>query len=143
MSLANQVDDRTVAEQLRDLGVPIERPNAMDLTGVKWVAPAGAHSTSSLIRVTRRGVYMLTPIAEDLQWKVSLGTGKLRGQTVLLIRHDPRGYKPNVPGGRDGYKSRRPYVGSRRVLSELFTAGLKEGLYEPRKAKGGWVGVPV
>lgn len=141
MSLASDIDDRTVAEQLRDLGVPVERPN-MEVTGVKWVAPAGAHRASSFIRVTQRGVYITIQMAEDLRWRVMFGTGKLKGQTVLLIRHDPRGYKPCVPGGRNNKKSRRPYIGSPRVLKELFAAGLKEGLYEPRKAKGGWVGVP-
>ncbi len=30
-----------------------------------------------------------------------------------------------------------------RDLGVPFAAGLKEGLYEPKRARGGWVGVPV
>ncbi len=142
MSLASEIDDRSVAEQLHDLGVPIERPK-QEVTDVRWTSPSGKHKTSKLIRVSKRGVYMTPQIAGDLQWQAMFGTGRYKGQTVLLIRHDAKGYKPSVPGGRNNYKSRRPYVSSPRMLKELFDAGLKEGLYEPIKIKGGWMGVPV
>ena len=58
MSLANEIDDRTVEQQLRDLGVEVIRKNSNAVTGVKWVKK-GAHKKPNRpwVTVSSRSMY--------------------------------------------------------------------------------------
>ena len=135
MSLANEIDDRTVEEQLRDLGVVVERKN--EVAGVKWVFPRYITKKSLLISVTKKGVYLPANV-DGLKGKILLGTGTYRGNKVLLIKTDPKGYQLTIPT-----KGRRPHISNKTVINQLMAAGLKPGYYELIKIKGGYMGVPA
>ena len=133
--MPNSPDKETLSETLSNLGVAVERKN--EITGVKWASPRHTNKRSLTINVTKRAVYLPAGVVDDLNGMVVLGTGTYRGDKVLLIKPDPKGYKLTLPS--TGQKS---YVSSKRVVSEIMAAGLKPGYYKPVKIKGGWMGVP-
>ena len=50
MSLANEIDDRTVEQQLRDLGVEIVRKNSNNtVTGVRWAKKGGTQKAKEAV----------------------------------------------------------------------------------------------
>lgn len=142
--LLSTIDDlgvqrETLGETLKNLGVEVEKRGA--LTGVRWAPPRHARKDSDLITVTERGIYIPNAVCDDLKKnggdKVLLGIGTYQGQTVLLIKADPCGYKPTSPK-----KARKAQIVVPKVINGLLRAGLKPGSYEPQKIKGGWMGVP-
>lgn len=130
-------DNRTVAEQMRDLGVPIERPKDTSLSGVKWISRPHVHGVTAYIRLTQKGIYLTNDMAKDLDWRVMFGSGEYQKQKVILVKHDPKGYR--LSGNKKSY----PCAARPKVIKELLAAGLKPGRYEPVKIKGGWMGMPV
>ena len=142
MSLLERVegkdyDDRSVAEQMRDLGLGLERPNKMDVTRARWIDGPYVQKRTNRITVTKVAIYFPGAM-EDLD-RVTLGVGQYKGSVVLLVKSDPKGFKLNQLTNR---VTKRRAVQVKRAITDLLALGLKPGLYEPVKVKGGWMGVP-
>jgi len=129
-------ESETLGEVLNNLGVKVERPASAGLTRVKWTTRPNVQGVTAFIRLTEKGVYLTRKMAGDLLWHVLVGCGEYRGQMVILVKPDAQGYKLSKGKASPGVV--RP-----KVINELLSAGLKPGLYEPVKIKGGWMGVPV
>ena len=134
MSLANELEDRSTEEVLRDLGV-LEETVVKD---VRWVRPYRSHPNSGLIKIGTSVIHLPDFITDDLGDKLIIGTGRYRGRVVLLIRA--------IRGGEKGYRHYKAKAGAKHLISSpklvesLVRAGLKRGHYEPVKIKGGWMG---
>lgn len=95
MSLLEQVegkdyDDRTVSEQLQDLGLEKE---TITLDKIRWVRPYASHPKAGLVTVGKTSVGLPAFVVDDLGDRALVGTGKYQGNLVLLIRSDDEGYK--------------------------------------------------
>lgn len=132
-----QPDPETLGETLRNLGVTVEKPNQQEITNIKWVDGPNTQKNSKLITVTQKAIYF-PGIMNDLT-RVALGTAQYDGKMILVIKHDPKGYKPGRLTARG---TRRYSIPVKRVVSDLIADGLKPGYYEPVKVKNGWMGVP-
>ena len=130
MSLANEIDDRTTKEQLRDLGVL----EALTVENVRWIKPYSSHPKSRLVTVGKEHIRMPAFIVDDLGGRMFIGTGKYRGSTVLLLKADKEGYKPcSMKTGR------KKVINAPGLIARLLKAGITPGCYEPVKIKGGWM----
>ena len=146
MNLANEIDDRTVKEQLRDLGVQVVRRNTNTVTGVKW-AKRGAHKKLKPPAVTISTNYIyfnvtaVTAIKPD-RTRYEIGVGDYKNQKVLLMREGEGGYKASVK--KDDKKG--AVINSISLAGWLIDKGLKPGRYELvklEKVQGGYMGVPA
>jgi len=84
MSLANEIDDRTVEQQLRDLGVEVIRKNSNAVTGVRW-AKKGAHKKPKKpwVTVSSRSMYFNVAterLLNNYSSKYNLGVGDFKGR---------------------------------------------------------------
>lgn len=133
MSLASSIDDRTVGQQLRDLGVV--EVSKITVEGVRWLRPRSSHPRSGLVTIGTM-VYLPAFVTDDLGEKIIFGTGKYQGRAVLLIKaaENEKGYKH---GGTKG--SLKRMINAPKMLERLKSAGVGRGLYEPVKVRGGWV----
>lgn len=129
----------TLGEVLNNLGVPVERPNKAGVTGAKWFDNRNRKMTNR-INLSRSGLYLpgfvITKSMPGPQ--VAIGVGEYDGEKVILIKHDPNGFKFFTPkkGGR------RYISANKKLCDQMLAAGLKPGLYKPTKIKDGWIGVP-
>lgn len=138
MSLVSEIDDRTVAEQMRDLGVPIERPNRKRLTDVKWIHRT-ALRRAPMVTIGKRMLYLNAvgvPLLRAEEQKYSFGVANFEGQKVLLLRPDDNGRKLTL------MKRGGAQVCGSALCPQLRDAGLNARYYVLRKAIGGWMGVP-
>ena len=142
MSLASEIDDRTVEEQLRDLGVDVIRKNSNNtVTGVKWVKK-GAHKKPNRpwVTVGSCSMYFNTAtkrLLNDYSSKYNLGVGDFKRQKVLIMTENPKGYtvtKRKLGGGGT--------ISNKALTGWLLANGLKEGRYNLKAIKGGCMGVP-
>lgn len=128
---AKDYDDRTVAEQLRDLGLEKE---TITLEKIRWVRPYSSHPRAGLVTVGKTSVSLPVFVIDDLGERVLIGTGKYQGRPVLLIRASQKGYK--VYSANHGNKK---MINSAKMVEGLLRAGVKRGYYEPVKVRGGWM----
>ena len=136
MSLLDRVegkdyDDRTVAEQLQDLGLEKE---TITLDKIRWIRPHSSHPKAGLVTVGKGVVYLPTFVTEDVGERVLIGTGRYQGRLVLLIRASQKGYK--TYSARNGNKK---MINSPKMVEGLLRVGIKRGHYEPVKVRGGWM----
>ena len=143
MTLFNQstVDDRTVDDQLSDLGVPVERPHpAKNLERVKFYTPGyrlggGMHKS---VTVGKSCLYFsgYFKTACEGAMRLRIGVGDYDGKRVLIIKPDPFGIA--ITYAKSGYAR----LGSKNIVGWLIEQGLSLGRYDIRRAKGGFIGVP-
>ena len=142
MSLANEIDDRTVEQQLRDLGVKIVRKNTNNtVTGVKWVKK-GAHKKPKKpwVTVSSRSMYFniaTEGLLNNYAAKYNFGVGDYKGHKVLIMTENPKGYtitKRKSGGG---------IISNKALTGWLLDNGLKRGRYNLKAIKGGYMGVPA
>ena len=136
-----EADDRTVEEQLRDLGVGVIRKNSNNtVTGVKWVKK-GAHKKPNRPWVTVGSRFMYFNVATErllnnYSSKYNLGVGDYKGHKVFIMTENPKGYtvtKRKLGGG---------IISNKALTGWLLANGLKEGRYNLKAIKGGCMGVP-
>ncbi len=136
MSLLDRVegkdyDDRTVAEQLHDLGLEKE---TITLEKIRWVRPYSSHPRAGLVTVGKNVIHLPVFVVDDLGERVIIGTGRYQGRLVLLIRSSQKGYKAY---GTD--RGNKKMINSAKLIEGLLRAGVKRGYYEPVKVRGGWM----
>lgn len=150
MSLASNVDDRTVRQQLEDLNVEVIDIGKPKITGVSWVKRAsmagrvGRKPQNPAINFAHYGLNLnirATALLDVENKKYSIGVadfqqGKMTAK-VLLLREDEEGYRFTLHKKRRSGSSQAP-----GLLRALLEAGLKHGRYELVKANDGWMGVP-
>lgn len=150
MSLASDIDDRTIKEQIEDLNVEIIRTGRPKITGVSWVKRAcmarraGRKPLKPFINFARYGLAFSVRATELLgveDKKYSFGVadfqqGTATAKKVLLLREDEKGYKITVT--RRGYGANQ----APGLIRQLQTAGLSHGRYELVQVNDGWMGVP-
>ncbi len=144
MSIANEIDDRTVEEQLRDLGVEVIRKNSNAVTGVKWVQKNKKHSKPGkpMVRVNKKGLYINTYATKMLKpngKQYDFGTGNYQGKRVILLRESKSGYKFSI-ARKDGSEYATTHTPG--LVKQLLSAGIKQGRYILYEIRGGWMGVP-
>ena len=148
MRLTDAIDDRTTAEQLRDLGVEVVKENKNTITGVRWADPEKGYNVKPRVSITDSSVYFSTAAVEMIKpegKKYRFGAGRLGGVKVLLLQkvgEDEKGYAIRVTGRGD----RRPHgtASARGLRRQLHKAGIK-GRYELAMAEGHsdvWIGTP-
>lgn len=152
-AVGSAIDDRTVAEQLRDLGLEVitNRPPPTQVTGVAWVKKnkwtrrkkIGPHVT-----ICKHHLYfnvtateLLSPVTKHFQ----IGGAKIGGRKGIIIREvKAGGYKISIVDQK-GRTSVYSMTAAPGLLKQLADYGLKRGRYELVKAEGYegvWLGVP-
>lgn len=144
MSLANEIDDRTVEEQLRDLGVEVIRKNSNTVTGVRWVQKNKKRSKPGkpAVTVSKKGLYFnvyATKMLKPNGKQYDFGAGDYQGKRVILLRESKNGYKLS-------FKERYATSHAISMVEQLLNDGIKLGRYELvklEKVQGCYMGVPA
>lgn len=143
MSLADEIDDRSTAEQLRDLGLEVVKKGAKQtVTDVKWVHRYSRRQVPT-VNINEKQLYFNTiaaPLVKAGRQKYAIGAATLKPDQirVLLMRPDDKGRKLTL-GTKGGAQA-----GGKKLCPGLLAAGLQTGLYELRKAEAGcWIGLPM
>lgn len=148
MSLANEVDDRTVEQQLRDLGVDVIRKNSNNtVTGVRWVQKNKKRSKPGkpAITVGKKGLYFnvyATKMLKPNGKQYDFGAGDYQGKRVILLRESKNGYKLSFKEKCTRYAISHAIS----MVEQLLNDGIKLGRYELVKlerVQGGYMGVPA
>ncbi len=130
--IAGPADDRTVAEQLRDLNVDVI--GTVTLEKVRWVRPYANHPRAGVVTVGKTYIGLPAFVVDDLGCRALAGAGKYQGRPVLLLKPDDNGYK--IHGRKESSKG---FMNAPGMIEELIRAGVKHGCYEPVKVRGGWM----
>lgn len=143
MTLFNQstVDDRTVDDQLSDLGVPVERPHpAKNLEKIKFYNPGNrpGGKMSKTVTVGKSCLYFSGDFKAACEGatRLKIGVGDYDGKKVLIIKPDSGGIA--ITYAKTGYAR----LGSKNIVGWLLEQGLALGRYEISRVKGGFIGVP-
>ena len=138
MSLANDIDDRTTAEQLRDLNVEVVQRNKKTITNAKWVEK-NVQKKPKPPRVTVGDTYLYLNVvaARLIKHPISIGVGTYEGKKVLLVKIDPDGYKVKMHKGKGGV-----CITNSCLAEHLLRLGIKKDRHELIKINDGWMGVP-
>ena len=155
MSLASEIDDRSTAEQLRDLNVDVitNRPPPTQVTGVVWAKKQKQTRRKKKIKphvsICKRYMYLnitATELLNPAAKRYQIGGAKISGKKGLIMREvKAGGYRISVVE----HKNRRTVYATTTapgLLRQLVDYGLKRGRYELVKAegyKGVWLGVPM
>jgi hypothetical protein len=138
VNLADSIDDRSISEQLRDLGVEIVQKNKKTITGAKWVEKhAQKKPKPPRVTVGKDYLYFNVVAAKLIKYPMSIGVGTYEGKKVLLLKVDPDGYKVKVQKGKGGVS-----VANGSLAKYLLLLGIKKGRHELIKINDGWMGVP-
>ena len=141
MSLANEIDDRTVEEQLRDLGVGVIRKKSNAITGVKWVRK-NTYKTKPALTISTRRIYFNVAATKMLNLsskRYDFGAGDYQEQRVILLFENDRGYKLTVVVKGSCVSAVSSTSG---LIRQLADVKIKPGRYILHKIKGGYMGVP-
>jgi hypothetical protein len=150
MNLASKItgpaDDRTIKEQLEDLGVEVLRPKN-EVTGVTWVDKDVriVSKRPPHMRIAEKCVTFNTSsrcLLKNYEPRFRIGIGAYEGKKVILLKEDPAGYKISACRHRNGrvYGGRS---GAPGLLTWLHSKGVrKDCRYILFKINGGWMGVP-
>ena len=142
-------DDRTVEDQLSDLGVPVERLNpAKNIEKVKFYNPknrlgGGMSKTVTVGKSCLCFSHDFKAACEEIKcegmkrMRLKIGVGDYDGKKVLIMKPEAGGYAFNYSS-----TSHRGRLGSANLIAWLKSQGLALGRYEIVRAKGGFIGVP-
>lgn len=144
-SLRPPLERESFEDEMAALNVPIERPKAGELTGVKWVErnqPLRTKILGVCVRVSRNLITIGPEAAKILgaEGKTLLfGVGDLNGQKVLLLRPSVKGFAMQSDKS-GGLCNKTP-----SAIKRLMEAGLVLGMYELKQPikGGGYAAVPV
>ena len=141
MSLSDAIDDRTVEEQLRDLGVEVIRKKSNAITGVKWVRK-NAYKTKPVLTIGARRIYFNVAATKMLNLpskRYNFGAGDYQEQRVILLLESDHGYKMTIATKGNCVSAVSSTSGLIRQLADIK---IKPGRYFLHKIKGGYMGVP-
>lgn len=150
MSLASDIDDRTVKQQLEDLNVEVIRSRPT-ISGVQWAErgkiskPRKRKPKTPFVRFMHYGIYFsvdaaraLAPVGKHYSFGVADYTQRGKTIRVLLLREAEKGYKISLDKKRRIGMNQTP-----GLRHQLATQGLQYGKYELVKVNDGWMGVPM
>lgn len=151
MSLANDIDDRTIKQQLEDLNVEIVR-NRPTISGVKWATrskktkPIKRAPKKPYINLSRHCLYfnvtatkLLDPAGKRFEFGAADYTQRGKTVKVLLLREVEKGYKLTTKKGDCRYAQ----IHVPGLRHQLVSQGLQYGKYELVRVNDGWMGVPM
>jgi hypothetical protein len=153
VSLSSDIDDRTTAEQLRDLGVEVVRKSKKPtVANVSWAkcrrltVPRRWKNVKPHISINKTYLYFNVAAIRILKpdgKKYQFGACDLNGKKAMILREQERGYRITIrrAGGSEFGQNGAP-----GLIRQLLKAGLDYGRYELVKAggyDGVWMGVPM
>lgn len=148
MSLASDIDDRTVKQQLEDLGVEVIRPKK-EVVGVKWTVKKNRATTKKskfpYMQMADRCITFNTSargLLKNFEPEFRFGVGIYEGKNVVLLKEDSDGYRISITRAKNG-KAYGGRTGASGLIAWLHEQGIENGRYELVVVKGGWMGVPM
>lgn len=136
-------DDRSVEQQLQDLGVYEPPKPTTPVTNVVWIPRFAPKRKDDLVTVRPKSINLGAKVINMLGCdRLLVGMGKMGGQDVLLFRpapDDSKAFKVTV----ESRGSRRGRLDQESILKELRERNFPTGDYTMRKAKNGFVAVPA
>ncbi len=144
-------DDRTTAEQLRDLNVEVVRKSKPIVANVSWAkcrrltVPRRWRNVKPHISINKSYLYFNVAAVRILKpdgKRYQFGACDLNGKKTMILREQERGFRITIRKVGDSEVGQN---GAPGLLKQLLKAGLDYGRYEPVKAggyDGVWMGVP-
>ena len=143
-------DDRSIAQQLADLGVTVERSERAKQNTITRIASYkpcyGPKPRRRTVKLNKSGLYFSADFRTACGGveRVMIDVGEYRGQRVLLIKPGDEGLKMSTTGPHNQPRGGL-VITSRRLAAWLIEQGITlGGMYEIVKLKsGGFMGVPM